>query len=403
MSLSWAAGLAAAGLAAWLYLLLFRHRFWRLEEWLEAPPSARPGWPAVVAVVPARDEAATIAAAARSLLGQQYPGPFRVIVVDDRSSDATGAIVRDMAPLAAAVGVGLEVIDGAPPPMGWAGKPWAMAQGTRAAEAGRPDAAFLLFSDADVVHAPGTVAALVAKAEAEGKAKGGGCDLVSLMVRLNCTSFWERRLVPAFVFFFRLLYPFAAVNDPAGNTAAAAGGCMLVRRPMLARAGGIDAIREALIDDCALARQIKDAGGRLWLGLAQGSDSLRPYRSLAEIWRMVARSAFVQLRHSTPLLLATVVAMTVVFLGPPLLLLALPQHGSIAGAAMAGLAWLASAAAYAPMLRYYRRPVWEALFLPFAAALYLAMTVDSARRHWLGRGTEWKGRRYARAIAESGS
>lgn len=397
MSLTWVESLAAAGLAAWLYLLFCRHRFWRLEEWLDAAPPAPAIWPGVVAVIPARDEAETIAAATRSFLAQGYSGRLSVIVVDDRSSDGTGAIVRALMPAAEAAGVGLEVVEGVASPTGWAGKPWAMAQGTKAAAAAAPKAAFLLYSDADIVHAPGTVTALVAKAEFERR------DLVSLMVRLNCTSFWERRLIPAFVFFFRMLYPFAAVNDPSGNIAAAAGGCMLVRRATLGRAGGIEAIRAELIDDCALARKIKDAGGGLWLGLARGSDSLRPYRGLAELWRMVARSAFVQLRHSGLLLLGTVLAMGLVFLGPPFLALGLPLHGSLAAAAMAGLAWCASALAYAPMLRYYRLPATQSLLLPVAAALYVAMTIDSARRHWLGRGPEWKGRHYSRAPAESQS
>lgn len=397
MSLTWAEGLAAAGLVAWLYLLICRHRFWRLEEWLDGSPPALAAWPGVVAVIPARDEAETIAAATRSFLAQGYPGRLHVIVVDDRSGDGTGAIVRDLLPAATAAGVGLDVVEGVPSPAGWAGKPWAMAQGTRAAAATAPEAAFVLYSDADIVHAPGTVTALVAKAEHEHR------DLVSLMVRLNCTSFWERRLIPAFVFFFRLLYPFAAVNDPTSNIAAAAGGCMLVRRATLGRAGGIEAIRAELIDDCALARKIKDASGGLWLGLAQGSDSLRPYQGLPELWRMVARSAFVQLRHSALLLLGTVLAMSLIFLGPPLLALGLPLHGSPAAAAMAGLAWLGSALAYAPMLRYYRLPTAQSLLLPIAAALYVAMTVDSARRHWLGRGPEWKGRHYSRMPAESQS
>ena len=304
--------LAAMSLAVWLYLLLGRDGFWRARPRIEdeTPPDPA-GWPAVVAIVPARNEAAYIEQALRSLLSQDYPGELAVVLIDDHSEDATGAIGRR---LAAGQAGRLEVIGAGPLPPGWSGKLWAVAAGLRHAARSWPDVPYLLLTDADIAHDPGNLARLVAKAEAE------RLDLASLMVRLRCATFSERLLIPPFVFFFQKLYPFPAVNAHDRPTAAAAGGCMLVRSRALEEAGGIEAIRAELIDDVALARAIKGrpGGGQIWLGLTETTTSLRRYATLAEIWAMVARSADTQLRHSLPRLAGTLLGMAIIYLIPPL-------------------------------------------------------------------------------------
>ncbi len=259
-------------------------------------------------MVPARDEADTIGECLKSLVEQDYPGKFRIVIVDDSSRDGTGDVARGVATEAAR---SITIVSGAPLEPGWTGKLWALNQGIRAAlNDGEPE--FLWFTDADIAHGSGTLRALVAKAETDNR------DLVSLMVRLHCSTVWEKLLVPAFVFFFQKLYPFAAINDPARKTAGAAGGCLLVRRSSLAAAGGIEAIRGRLIDDCALAEVVQTAGGRLWLGLADDSHSLRPYTRLGDVWDMVARTAFTQLDYSWMKLAGTVVGMVLIYLLPPL-------------------------------------------------------------------------------------
>ena len=380
--------------AAWLYLVTAHGGFWLTGQRLPpaAPPgprAARPaGWPSVCAVVPTRDEAAMLPVTLPALLGQQYPGAFRVILVDDGSSDGTAGVAEDLGHGAAH---GLQVISGSPPGDGWAGKVWAMAQG--AAAAGAAD--YLLFTDADIAFRPGTLAALVTAAEDDRR------DLVSQMALLRAESFWERALVPAFVYFFAQLYPFRRVNRPGGRTAAAAGGCMLVRRTALEASGGLAGIRGARIDDVALGRQLKRhrPGGRCWLGLATGVASVRPYPGLPSLWHMVARSAYTQLRHSPVLLAGTVAGLAWLYLLPPAAglagLAALAAAGGAAAAwcAAAGLAgWALMAVSFVPMLRLYRLSPLRAPALPLIAALYAAMTVDSARRHHAGRGGEWKGR-----------
>ncbi|MFQ5984278.1 MAG: glycosyltransferase [Alphaproteobacteria bacterium] len=386
---------AALSVAVWLYLVAFRGGFWRAGERLGPRLPAPSPWPGVVAVVPARNEAKTVAAALESLLAQDYPGFFSTILVDDASTDATIEIARRLAASVQAQGR-LAVIAATPLPPGWTGKVWALHQGVARAAEVAPEARYVLLTDADIVHAPDTSRALVAKAEAERR------DLVSLMVRLNCERIWERLLIPAFVFFFQKLHPFPYVNDERRPAAAAAGGCMLVRRETLQRVGGLGAVRGALIDDCALARAVKLSGGRLWLGLAETSRSLRTYNRLAELWAMVARTAYTQLRHSPLLLLATVVAMGVTYLAPPLVLAGLPAHGDDVAAVLATVAWALMAGAYAPTVAYYRQPRILAVLLPFAAALYLAMTVDSARRHWRGEGARWKGRHHSQGETGGG-
>ncbi len=366
--------LAFLSLLAWAYLLALHGRFWLSgPELIPGRPAANPP---VAVVVPARDEAACIGAALRSLLAQDYAGPFRVVLVDDGSTDGTGEIAR-------AIGDDrLTVLSGQPRPPGWSGKLWAMAQGVGAAGAAGA-AEYVLLTDADILHDPRHVSALVARAEA------GRLDLVSEMVALACDTPAERALVPAFVYFFQLLYPFARVNAPSSRTAAAAGGSMLVRAEALARIGGLAAMRGALIDDVALAARVK-AGGPVWLGHGVLARSVRPYPGLADIWRMIARTAFVQLRHSFVLLAGTVLGLALIFLVPPV--------AAIAGEGLArwlGIAaWLGMAASFVPTLRRYRRSwLWGAA-LPLIAAFYMAATVGSALDHLRGRGVVWKGRAY---------
>ncbi len=388
--------LAGVSLAIWLYLVALRGGFWRadrrLDEDLQAP--APEAWPAVVALVPARDEAAVIGRAIASLLAQDYPGPLQVVLADDDSSDATAKNARRAAEIAGRA-ERLHVVAARPLPAGWSGKPWALHEALARAAAVAPEAAYLWLSDADIEHGPATLRRLVAKAEAE------RLNLVSLMVGLSCRGFWERLLIPPFVYFFQMLYPFPWVNDPGRDTAAAAGGCVLLRRDALARAGGFAAIKGELIDDCALARRIKglppaegaaDGARGLWLGLATASRSIRPYRGLGDIWRMVARSAYTQLRHSPRRLLATLMGLALTFLAPPLVGLSAGLHGDNPAAIMGFTAWSLMALSAVPTYRLYRQPVWLASFLPLAAAFYGAMTLDSALKHWRGAGGAWKGR-----------
>jgi hopene-associated glycosyltransferase HpnB len=323
------------------------------------------------------------------LLAQDYPGPMQIILLDDRSTDATAAQARSA--IAAQPSADRAImLSGEPLPAGWAGKLWAQQQGIAQAVSRQPDTEFFFFSDADIVHTPDTLRALVAKAESSHR------DLVSLMARLNCRSPWEKLLIPAFIFFFQKLYPFARANDDASRMAAAAGGCVLIRRSMLERIGGLAALRGALIDDCTLAKLVKRAGGKLWLGLTDTSRSLRVYDDLQPIWMMVARSAFTQLRYSAWLLAGTVLGMTLIYLLPPLLILAYPLHGQASVAALALATLLLTAFAYRPTIAYFALPLGWALTLPAAAFLYMAMTLDSARRYWFGSGSHWKGRDYGR-------
>lgn len=383
--------LAAVSLAAWVWLLTARNRFWRGSEMLDDTDAAPASWPSVVAVIPARDEAELIGRALRSIAGQDYPAQLSVVVVDDESDDGTAEAAR-----AAGVGVTLDVVSGASLPTGWTGKLWALEQGIARAGATTPDAAFIWLTDADIEHDPDVLRRLVARAEI------GRLDLVSTMVMLKCGSAWERLLIPAFVFFFQKLYPFPRVNDPRARIAAAAGGCILLRRAALMRIGGIAAIRNELIDDCALAREIKKSAlaretknaGSIWLGLSRSSRSLRDYRNLGDIWHMVARTAFHQLGYSTLLLAGTVIAMAVIYLAPPLIVVLWPVHGIGWAALFAAAAYLLMMIAFAPTLRLYDRGPAAALALPVAAAFYVAMTVDSARRHWRGHGGSWKARHY---------
>jgi hopene-associated glycosyltransferase HpnB len=369
-------GLAAA--ASWIYLIVFRGRFWCVG------PSLRPGTAAgrrVVAVIPARDEAELLPLAVTSLLQQRYRGPLDIVVVDDHSSDDTAAAAQAAA---AACGYAdrLTVASAAPLPPDWTGKLWAMHQGIAVARRSNPD--YLLLTDADIVHSPDTLVALVSRAE------DSGADLVSLMVWLNCASVAERLLIPAFVFFFFKLFPPRWVADPRRRTAAAAGGCMLVRLAALDRMGGVADIRGEIIDDCALARRIKQ-GGSIWLGAAADTRSVRPYHSVQPIWSMIMRSAFAQLGYSPAMLLATMVLMAIIYLMPPVLVVTGPLTARVLG----GVAWLAMSCAFLPTLRLYRCSPAMAPLLPAMALFYMAATIGSAVQYWRGRGGQWKGRSQA--------
>ncbi|GAA2151620.1 glycosyltransferase [Kitasatospora kazusensis] len=375
--------LSVSSLLCWLWLTCCHGFFWRTDQRL--PPRRPPArWPEVAVLVPARDEAEVLPASLPSLLAQRYPGRARVILVDDHSSDGTGALAER---LGAAGGLPLTVTTPPPLPPGWTGKLWALRHGVELAGTG---AEYLLLTDADIAHGPDSLAGLVAAAESN------GLDLVSQMARLRVATAWERRIVPAFVYFFAQLYPFRRSNRPGARTAAAAGGCSLVRREALERAGGIAGIRGAVIDDVSLARAVKSSGGRIWLGLAEQVDSVRPYPRLAQLWQMVSRSAYAQLRHSPALLLGTVLGLSLVYLVPPVATVAGLVGGRPSVLLTGAAAWALMAGTFLPMVRYYRQPAGAALLLPFTALLYLLMTVDSAVQHWRGRGSAWKGRTYPR-------
>jgi hopene-associated glycosyltransferase HpnB len=367
--------LALAALLPWIVLACFRAFFWRVRFPPEAPEPA--SWPAVVAVVPARDEAGVIEASLGALLRQDYPGDWHLVLVDDHSTDGTAARALDLA-RRLRLPARLTVVPARPLPGGWAGKVWAQSEGLAEARRRLPRARYAFLADADVAHDPLALRCLVARAEA------GQLVLASLMVRLRCLSPAEKALVPAFVFFFAMLYPFARVNDPRSRTAAAAGGCMLARIDALESIGGLAAIRGALIDDCALAAALKPCGP-IRLDLARHSHSLRGYRHWSDIWNMIARSAYTQLRHTPWRLAGTVLGMLWLFVAPPALALALANPGAFA-------AWLLMACLYTPMLRYYARsPLWAPL-LPLVALFYLGATLASAWRYRQGRGGQWKGR-----------
>ncbi|MGW7296752.1 glycosyltransferase [Streptomyces sp. NPDC054829] len=380
-------------LAAWLWLLLCQGFFWRTDVRLPAGREPRT-WPHVCVVVPARDEAAVLPDSLPPLLAQDYPGRAEVFLVDDGSTDGTGELARALAERQG--GLPLTVDSPGEPPAGWTGKLWAVRHGIGLARARGPE--YLLLTDADIAHAPDSLRRLVAAADA------GGFDAVSQMARLRVESVWERLVVPAFVYFFAQLYPFRRINKKGTRTAAAAGGCVLLRTEAAERARIPGAIRHAVIDDVALARAVKGGGGHIWLGLADRVDSVRPYPRLHDLWRMVSRSAYAQLRHNPLLLIGTVAGLVLVYVVPPVALVAGAAAGQWAAAVAGGVAWLVMAGTYVPMLRYYRQPLWLAPLLPFTAFLYLLMTVDSAVQHYRGRGAAWKGRTYARpgAVADEG-
>jgi hopene-associated glycosyltransferase HpnB len=372
-------------LAIWTYLLFGRGWFWLCGERDDSAAAVRQlnepdAWPSVVAIIPARDEADVIAHTVGSLLRQDYPGHFSVVVVDDQSSDGTAGAASSAASDAHAADR-LKIVTGTGPPPGWTGKLSAMRLGLAEVEASATAPEFVLFTDADIAYAPHVLSRLVAIARAKNSV------LTSLMVKLRCESAAERWMAPAFVFFFQMLYPFAWVNDPRRATAAAAGGCMLLRREALHAAGGLEAVRGALIDDCALGALMKGQGP-IWLGLTESVDSLRAYSTFAEFSRMVSRSAFAELRYSSVRLAGAIGGMALVYVAPPLF--AIFARG---GAQMAGaLAWAMMALSLLPILRLYKQPIVGGLALPVIAAAYVAFTFESAYQYWRGRGGYWKGR-----------
>jgi len=365
----------------WLYLLLARGGFWRVKKHLGTVTALGHGQRScrMAVIVPARNEAEFIGQSITSLLNQSGNHSIQIFLVDDGSTDGTADVARR-----AAVKTGkpsaLTVIAGLPLPAGWTGKLWAMQQGIQRARESAPD--FFLLTDADILHAPDNLATLIAIAE------GGSYDLASFMVKLQCRTLAEKFLIPAFVFFFFKLYTPSWISDPQRKTAGAAGGSILVRPRALERAGGIEAIRGEIIDDCSLAKAVKRQGGRLWLGLTPETVSLRPYKTFAEVGRMISRTAFNQLHHSVLILFAAFIGLALMYLAPPLLLFTRHPLTITLGA----LAWLLMTVAYLPMVRFYRlHPLW-ALALPFAAIFYMGATLQSAFNFWSGRGGQWKGR-----------
>jgi hopene-associated glycosyltransferase HpnB len=374
---------AVLPLAIWAYLIVGHGGFWLARERDDRgqPPDPQ-AWPPVTAVVPARDEADVIARSIGSLLAQDYPGRFRIVLVDDNSSDGTARVAEALA----AGAHPLTLVRGAPLPAGWTGKLWAMNQGVERATSAGEAPKYLWLTDADIAHAPDNLRRLVARAEV------GKLALTSLMARLSCANAAERLLIPAFVYFFAMVYPFARVNDPRSRVAGAAGGCMLARSDALAAAGGVAAIRTALIDDCTLGALLKRQGP-IWLGLTDRAESIRPYAGVGEIGRMIARSAYAQLGYSPLVLAGAVAGMTLTYLAAPLVAIFAPGPWRWAGVA----AWLLMALSFQPTLRFYRRsPLWG-LALPAIGALYTAFTLQSAVDVWRGRGGAWKGR--AQALA----
>ncbi len=381
-------GFAAAGAFLWFCILILPWQPWRVRERLEPATgegAVAGGLDGVTVLIPARNEAAVIGETLAALggQGQGRDQRLRVVLVDDRSDDGTAEAAGQAAPDALA----LEICQGEALAEGWSGKLWALEQGR-----GRIETPLVLLLDADIALKPGMIHALLAKKEETGAA------LVSVMAALRMTGGWEKLLLPAFVFFFRLLYPFHLANRPGRLVAAAAGGCVLVETRVLDAIGGFAAIRGALIDDCALARAVKDAGYRTWIGVSLGAASHRAYPGLGDVWHMVARTAYTQLRYSPTLLLLCTALMALAFWAP---LAGLAGPLPAKAAAGAGLAVMAGC--YLPTLRYYRvAPGW-ALAMPLVGTLYLAMTWHSALRDWGGRRSEWKGRVYARNRAPGGA
>lgn len=371
---------AGIGVAIWLVLLFWRGGFWLCAEREDGTIPHPSAWPSVTVVIPARDEADGIGQAIGSLLQQDYAGDWSIVLVDDTSSDGTAEIARRAAWELQAE-ARLTVFSGRPLPAGWTGKLWALKQGIEVAQAGAKSPDYLLLTDADIVYQPRVLSDLVARAES------GRLVLTTLMVKLRCESFAERCLIPAFIFFFQMLYPFSWVNRPDRKTAAAAGGCMLVRSLALRQAGGIDAIRNALIDDCALAAIMK-ARGPIWLGLTARVHSIRRYPGFEDIRRMVARSAFAQLRYSWFLLAGTVAGMGLVYLAPPLFAV----FGSGVAWVLGLWTWTLMAAALQPILRFYGLSVLWGFALPVIALCYMLFTLDSAWQFARGQGGLWKGR-----------
>lgn len=381
--------IACLSLFIWLFLMLFWGGFWRANCRITTESDRTLAeYPTVWAVVPARNEAEVIATSLTSLLNQDYPGELKVVLVNDNSSDRTSEIVQATANLCNE-SERLKIIAGKPLAEGWKGKLWAMHQGISYAQAQTPSPTYFLFTDADIQHDPNNLRQLVTKAEKE------NLDLVSLMVRLQCQSFWEKLLIPAFVFFFQKLYPFPWVNDSGKAIAAAAGGCILISNEALTKIGGIAAIKDALIDDCSLAHAVKSQDRNIWLGLSETTHSLRGYDNLKVIWDTVARTAYNQLAYSPLLLIGTVIGMTLVYLTAPVCSIVGLITGNWTIVAISAVTWLLMITAYLPTVKLYKLSFAWTVALPAIAFLYTLMTIDSAIKHYRGLGGAWKGRTYS--------
>lgn len=386
----WTASAAVALMLSsliWAYLVFFRNRFWLCDQFLGLSPPISP-WPSVAIVIPARNEAETIEEVARCHAHTAYRGKVLLVIVDDNSEDGTALLAANGARSGT---IDYQIVQAPPLEKGWTGKLWALKAGLSHVEKELPEIDYILLTDADIVHEPETLNFLAQKAENEDR------DLVSVMAQLDCSGFWGRLLIPPFIFFFQKLYPFPAVNTPQKKVGAAAGGCVLVRRKALDAIGGIERIRDALIDDCTLAQAIKDDGphGNIWLGLSDKVVSLRDNSSFSSLWTMVTRTAFAQLEHSILFLVVSVFGMIATYLVAPVTVFAGLFFGELGLAAMALALWLTMAVTYLPTLRLYGlSPIWT-MTLPLAASLYLAMTIGSAIKHWTGQGGAWKGRTYS--------
>lgn len=379
--------LITLSLVIWLYLILFRGQFWLSNQYLENYQLNKK--PNVAVIIPARNEAEVLPISLNSLFAQDYEGEFTINLVDDQSTDNTGNIALEIANQNQKK-LQLNIIKGENLPLDWTGKLWAMKQGINYAEKNfNPD--YFLFTDADIKHSQNNLTQLIAKAETD------KLDLVSLMVLLKCESFWEKLLIPAFVFFFQKLYPFSWVNNPKNKVAAAAGGCILISKEALNRIGGIDVLKDTLIDDCTLASFVKKSlpdNKSIWLGLTNSTVSLRDYPDLSTIWNMVARTAFTQLNYSILLLIGTFLGLCITYLFAPLFLILGIVNHSLFIMIISAFIWLLMAIAYYPTLKLYKLSFLWAFTLPFIAFLYSLMTIDSALRHWQGKGGQWKGRVY---------
>ncbi|WP_044107404.1 glycosyltransferase [cyanobacterium endosymbiont of Epithemia turgida] len=383
-------------LIIWLYLLLFRGKFWLSNQKIDPEKISLTTYPSVCVVIPARNEADVLPVSLISLLNQDYLGDFKIILVDDQSDDGTTEIAYELATIFDKTDR-LTVISGELLSSGWSGKLWAMEQGIKYIKEQNLHPDYILFTDADIEHHKTNLRELVGKSQQENLA------LTSLMVRLRCQSIWEQFLIPAFVFFFEKLYPFLWVNDPHHKMAAAAGGCILIRQDILEQVGGLEIVRQALIDDCSLAAAVKlklqdvseNPPQGIWLGLSEKTCSLRPYDSLETIWDMVARTAYTQLNYSPLLLIGTVMGLTIIYIVPPVSLIWGLVVGNSLITSLGGITWLLMSISYLPTLRLYKTSLLWSISLPAISFLYLLMTIDSALRHWRGKGGRWKGRVYS--------
>ncbi|XTZ11069.1 MAG: glycosyltransferase [cyanobacterium endosymbiont of Rhopalodia yunnanensis] len=383
-------------LIIWLYLLLFRGNFWLSNQKIDSEKISLTTYPSVCVVIPARNEADVLPVSLKSLLNQDYLGDFKIILVDDQSDDGTAEIAYKLATIFNKTDR-LTVISGELLSSGWSGKLWAMEQGIKYIKEQNLHPDYILFTDADIEHHQTNLRELVGKSQQENLA------LTSLMVRLRCQSIWEKFLIPAFVFFFEKLYPFLWVNDPHHKMAAAAGGCILIRQDILEQMGGLEIVRQALIDDCSLAAAVKsklqdiseNPPQGIWLGLSEKTCSLRPYDSLETIWDMVARTAYTQLNYSPLLLIGTVIGLTLIYIVPPVSLIWGLVVGNRLITSLGGITWLLMSISYLPTLRLYKTSLLWSISLPAISFFYLLMTMDSALRHWRGKGGHWKGRVYS--------